>query len=236
MAEGFGSFESVQRPHTKEDAGYKTIFERVQEEAGGEAKPYNWYRNTVRRFALSRIGGDPAKLIRDEIQDRMGNDEEEDANQLRRWAVQGHLFLYEYNPKLKLKLPYYDTFPLVYCVKANAKEFWGANLHYLSPKKRVWVINRLMQGRIDIPRFCFHKYLIEHVDGFLLDLASEEWATAILLPIEQFVKNNNKSKLGQISYKKEMVWEEAKDKFYDKIKSRVVVRNYNTLESKEMVN
>ena len=33
---------------------------------------------------------------------------------------------------------HYDRFPLVYVIKAASKtEFWGANLHYLSPKKRI---------------------------------------------------------------------------------------------------
>ena len=47
-----------------------------------------------------------------------------------------------------------------------------------------------MQGRIDIPKRCFHKYLT-HVDGLYLDLAAAEWDTAILLPTEDFVKNVN---------------------------------------------
>ena len=45
-------------------------------------------------------------------------------------------------------------------------------------------INKLKENRIDIPRVCFHKYITDHVDGFLLDLAISEWDTAIALPVE----------------------------------------------------
>ena len=44
MAQGF---KDIQVPTVREDYGYKTIFEKVKEEAGGENKSYLWYRNAV---------------------------------------------------------------------------------------------------------------------------------------------------------------------------------------------
>ena len=112
-------------------------------------------------------------------------------NELRRYTVQGHMYMFEYKAKMKY-LPYYDQLPLVYVIKTIGKnEFWGANLHYLSPKKRIIATKKLMQGRIDIPKKCFHKYLTAHVEGLYLDLAAAEWDTAILLPTEDFVRNIN---------------------------------------------
>ena len=67
-------------------------------------------------------------------------------NQLRKWAVSGHMYLFEYDAKFAKKLPYYDSFPLVYVIKSTRREFWGMNLHYMSPKKRAWVVKRLMDG------------------------------------------------------------------------------------------
>ena len=104
----------------------------------------------------------------------------------------------------------------------------------MSPKKRAWVVKRLMDGRIDAPRSCFHKYLTSHVEGYMLDLAAVEWASAILLPIESFVKNV-KGKPGQMNYIKELVWEETQENFYDKYKQRRVIRGYGTKKSQEMV-
>ena len=230
MAAGF---KDIQVPVVKEDAGYETIFEKVKTAAGAEKRSYQWYRNTVRRLAL-KVDDNPERLIRDEIQDRMGAEEQEDDNQIRRYAVSGHMYIFEYKAKTAKKLPFYDQFPLVYVIKATRNEFWGLNLHYMSPKKRAWVVKRLMDGRIDAPRNCFHKYITSHVDGFLLDLAAPEWATSILLPIETFVRNN-KGKPGQQSYPKEVVWDETNENFYDKIKARSVVKGYGTKKSRTMV-
>ena len=129
-------------------------------------------------------------------------------------------------------LPYYDKFPLVYVVKASPTEFFGANLHYMHPKKRIQCVAKLMNNRIDIPKKCFHKYLQNHVDGLFLDLAADEWDTAILLPTEDFVKNIGSS---SFPYDKELVWEETNESFYDKIKGTIVIKSYGKQSDKEMV-
>ena len=230
MAKGFAD---IQVPVIKEDAGYETIFEKVKAEAGGETKSYLWYRNAVRKYAI-KLNDDPSRLIRDEIQDTMGTEEQEDSNQIRRYAVSGHMYIFEYKAKTAARLPYYDEFPLVYVIKATRNEFWGLNLHYMSPKRRAWVMKRLMDGRIDAPRHCFHKYITSHVDGFLLDLATPEWATAMLLPIETFVKNT-RGRPGQQSYPMEVVGDETNENFYDKIKARRIVKGYGLKKDITMV-
>ena len=138
--------------------------------------------------------------------------------------------MFEYKAKMR-HLPYYDRFPLVYVLKATRSEFIGLNLHYLSPKKRIICTKKLMQGRIDIPKRCFHKYLQAHVDGLMLDLASSEWDTAILLPTEDFVKDINGR---AFPINKEDVWEETNEQFYDKIRGQRIVKGYGTPQSKEM--
>tara|TARA_B100001250_G_scaffold413077_1_gene446038 strand:+ start:1177 stop:1872 length:696 start_codon:yes stop_codon:yes gene_type:complete len=230
MPQGFGD---IQRNTVVEDPGYETLFEKIKAKAGGETKNYTWYRNAVRTEAML-YNKSPDRLIRDEVQDRHGSEEQQDQNELRRYTVSGHMYLFEYNAKFKMRLPYWDSFPLVYVTQATRSEFWGANLHYLAPKKRVLVARQLMEGRINIPKACFHKYLTSNVEGYFLDLASVEWATAILLPLENFVRNV-KGKAGKMSYTKEMVWEETQDSFYEKIKQRRVIRGYGTTQSKEMV-
>ena len=129
-------------------------------------------------------------------------------------------------------LPYYDRFPLVYVIKSLGKgEFWGANLHYMTPKKRIQATRKLMQGRIDIPKRCFHKYLTAHVDTLYLDLALVEWDTAILLPTEDFVKNMNGM---MFPIEKEIVWNDTNENFYDKIRGQRIVKGYGTKQSREM--
>ena len=227
MATGFAS---IQRNSVNKDTGYKTLFERVTEKTNGEKKSLSWYRNAVKHEA-STYKKNFSKYILDEKRDRIGDAIEQDKNELRRYTVAGHLYMFEYKAKMKW-LPYYDRFPLVYVIKAPGKdEFWGANLHYLSPKKRLIVTKKLIQGRIDIPKVCFHKYLSAHVDGLFLDLAADEWDTAILLPTEDYVKNVN-----GVSFPvdRQVVWEETDEKFYDKITGHRAVKGYGNKQSKEM--
>ena len=88
-----------------------------------------------------------------------------------------------------------------------------------------------MDGRIDIPKKCFHKYLTAHVDGLFLDLAANEWDTAILLPTEDYVKDLN----GIVfPVDKKLVWEDTDENFYDKIRGQRIVKGYGTKESREM--
>ena len=226
MATGFAQ---VQRNTINSTTGYKTLFERITARTGGEKKSLAWYRSAVKSEASS-YNKNFKKYILNEQSDKVGAAADQDANELRRYTVQGHLYMFEYKAKMKW-LKYYDRFPLVYVLKATRGEFWGLNLHYLTPKKRIQATKKLMQGRIDIPKSCFHKYLQSHVDGLMIDLAITEWDTAILLPTEDFVKN-----AGQLSFpvSKEEVWQDTKDTFYDKIRGERLVKGYGTKQSKEM--
>ena len=52
--------------------------------------------------------------------------------------------MFVYDPKLKEKLPYYDTFPLVLPIEEYKNGFLGINLHYLSMSMRIRLLDRLM--------------------------------------------------------------------------------------------
>ena len=227
MATGFAS---VQRNASKQDSGYKTLFERITTRTGGQQKTLSWYLSAVKAEASS-YKKNFNKYILNEKSDKVGAVKDQDANELRRYVVQGHMYMFEYKAKMKY-LPYYDRFPLVYVIKTLGKgEFWGANLHYMTPKKRIQATRKLMQGRIDIPKKCFHKYLTAHVDTLYLDLALVEWDTAILLPTEDFVKNMNGM---MFPIEKETVWNDTNENFYDKIRGQRIVKGYGTKQSREM--
>ena len=226
MATGFAS---VQRNNINTTPGSKTLFERISAKTGGEKKSLAWYRAAVKAEASS-YKKNFNKYILNERSDKVGAVQEQDANELRRYTVQGHMYMFEYKAKMK-HLPYFDKFPLVYVLKASRSEFWGLNLHYMTPKKRIQATKKLMQGRIDFPKRCFHKYLQPHVEGLLLDLAASEWDTAILLPTEDFVKDINGL---SFSIDKEDVWKETNENFYDKIRGQRIVRGYGTTQSREM--
>ena len=226
MAQGFAA---IQRNKVNKQPGYKTLFERGTAATGGEAKSYSWYLAAVKSEA-GKYKKNFNKYVLDEKGDKGGLVKEQDQNELRKFVVQGHLYMFEYKAKMKW-LPYYDRFPLVYVFKSNKDEFWGANLHYLPIKKRIIAVKKLMEGKIDMPKACFHKYIHDHVQGLYIDLASTEWDTAILLPTEDFVKDVNGVKF---PINKEEVWKETLDKYYDKITGHRTITGYGTKQSREM--
>jgi len=215
MAKGFGK-------DTKSSGkNYETIFERIQKKTDGEDKPWSWYRQEVKKMALE-YKTHPEKTIREERRDRIQDEEQQDKNELRRYARQGRLFLFEYKAKMRY-LPYYDQFPLAYVIKANKDHFIAANLHYVHPNKRLKIVADLMDNKINVPACIIHKYITDHINGFLLDLASAEWESSIALPVESFVKE----KSGQLfPYRSSEVWKETNEKFYTKFKARRIIKGY----------
>jgi hypothetical protein len=215
MAKGFGK-------DTKSSGkNYETIFERVQKLTGGEDKTWSWYRQNVKKIALE-YKKHPEKTVKEERRDRVQDEEQQDKNELRRFARQGRLFLFEYKAISKY-IPYYDEFPLAYVLRANKDHFIAANLHYVHPNKRLKIVADLMEGKINFPSCIIHKYITDHIDGFLLDLASVEWETSIALPVESFVKNKNGL---LVPYKSVDVWKETNEKFYTKFKAKRIIKGY----------
>lgn len=211
MAKGFKPVEKK----IKGNPGYETIFEKIRLKTGGESKSYDWYREQI--YSLTK----DIKLIVDEIRDRQQKPEEQDENELRLFPLQGHLYFFDYKATTK-SLPYYDQFPLVYVFAVESTHFWGANLHYLSPKKRVYAINSMKEGKLNVPKSIVHKYLKKNTKDFYLDLARDEWETAILLPVEDFVLQGKKL----VPYEKELVWKETKDS-NENLKLNVSTREYS---------
>ena len=206
MATGFGT-TTIRRSRNLPSEDYETLFDKVKKRSEGDKKSLRWYRSAVKSEA-----GKYNKNF-----DPYEKDTEQTRNELRRFTVEKHLYMFEYKAKMRW-LPYYDKFPLVYVLKSSKDEFWGVNLHYLSPKKRMIAIKKLLQGKVDIPKACFHKYLHAHVeDGIYIDLATVEWDSAILLPVEDFVRNINGT---FFPIDKKLVWEDTDENFYDKIRGK----------------
>jgi len=136
-----------------------------------------------------------------------------DREQQRNKTIVGRMYHFFYDPKLKETLPYYDRFPLVIPIKQYSDGFLGLNLHYLSPKRRVRLLNKLsayltndqydektrfrlsydiLQRATNIPEFepCLKRYLYPHVESRFLEIPAEEWDIACLLPTEQFAKKS----------------------------------------------
>ena len=126
----------------------------------------------------------------------------------------GRMFTYSYDPKLKEKLSFYDTNPLVIILDIKGDGWYGANLHYLPPKIRVDLMEEVIVGKKStlqvarilesnpITKVCLKRYLAKQLVTRPKLVPREEWEIAIQLPFESFMKatlkevwKNSKSKL-----------------------------------------
>lgn len=122
----------------------------------------------------------------------------------------GGLYFFQYNPKTKNDLPYYDTFPLVLMLERQSDGFLGLNLHYLPVRYRMALLSKLigfgavytdqdeikrLRATYDIlnstKRFrefrpCLKKYLNNQIKSRILAVQPNEWDIAIHLPVQQF--------------------------------------------------
>lgn len=164
-------------------------------------KSWAWYENHVRNAAA---GMSAQKFLGDN-----------QAHQ-RKGVVPGDLLMYFYDPKTKEKLPYYDTFPLMLPFAANDTHFTGLNLHYIPPKIRMVLLDKLMTYATDenltpttkikaswnvlknassFPEVaaCVKQYLFTHVKSNFIVIPPKEWEFVIWLPLEKFKKASNES-------------------------------------------
>lgn len=135
--------------------------------------------------------------------------------------IMGRMYFYRYNPKTASKLPYYDFFPLVIPIENyGANNILGINFHYLPYNLRTILMSNLIEGANmnegaenfkiryrnikGINKFkqavpCLHRYDLTKVASKIIEVKPDDWATAIYLPVEQFVKKD-----------KSFVWSESK--------------------------
>jgi hypothetical protein len=122
----------------------------------------------------------------------------------------GSMLLFQYDPKMKKTLPYYDRFPLIFPFSVTGDGFYGINLHYLPLRERAMVMDSLYQiatvsttgemrvnlsyellnsmSRSHLMKHCVKHYLNKHVRSKFAVVPSKEWEIALFLPLERFAK------------------------------------------------
>ena len=157
--------------------------------ADGRDLSMRWYRDQVRAIVpRSMSEAATGRLIR--------------GGQVSSRPTYGVMNLYGYEPKGKLKLEYYDIFPLTIPIEMYKNGFLGLNLHYLSVNTRMKLLEKLMpmtaEDRIlgwrRVSKFrevkpCVKKYLAAFTrTRFLPIVTEEEMNLAALMPLQQFKK------------------------------------------------
>ena len=187
------------------------LFDKLEQEAfrAGIATrtkaSMSWFQDNVSNIRISRpslIGDGPTRVRQ----------------------AYGSMYNFQYDPKTKKQLPYYDRFPLCIPVQPAKGGFHGMNLHYIAPNLRAQFLDgllditnndkfdrstkfrltyQLMQGarRYRFFKPCFKHYLSKNIRSKLLLIEPQDWEIAIFLPTEQFRKVS-----------KDTVWKESRKK------------------------
>lgn len=143
----------------------------------------------------------------------------------------GRMYFFHYQPKTRMKLPYYDIFPLVIPIKPynGGRGMLGMNFHYLPYRLREKLMKKLIGflneeeleaylhvSYNDIKGFTrfkeakptLHKYDLtgSYVRSQFIHIEPGEWTTALHLPVEEF-----RSRGGAMGVTKAEVWGDSKD-------------------------
>ena len=153
-----------------------------------------WYKRQTLEF--SKTGINPKKIIAE--------------GGVTSTLLPGNLYMFFYDPKYKETMPYYDRFPLVLPYEKTQDGFIGLNMHYLPYRLRVRLLDRLLQFRNNtrmdettrlkyswsliggVSKFkpaeaCIKRYLFSHCRSGFKRIMPQDWATAMMLPVESFV-------------------------------------------------
>jgi hypothetical protein len=133
-----------------------------------------------------------------------------DRDRLKSTSMIGKMYFYFYDPKTKESMPYYDQFPLVIPIEKYNDGFLGLNLHYIHPKHRMILLDKLSDtmsndtydektklkinyrylaaaSRIFEANPCIKRYLFTQIESRFLEITADEWDIAAMLPLESFV-------------------------------------------------
>ena len=133
-----------------------------------------------------------------------------DRERLKGTSMIGKMYFYFYDPKTKDSMPYYDRFPLVIPIERYNDGFLGLNLHYIHPKHRMILLDKLSDtisndtydektklkinyrylaaaSRIFEANPCIKRYLFTQIESRFLEITADEWDIAAMLPVETFV-------------------------------------------------
>ena len=154
----------------------------------------DWFRTTARKTSVTA-----ETLIRSE------------RTRYKNRVSMGKMYLFNYDPKHKATLPYYDRYPLIFPVQPADGGFYGINMHYLphvlrarlmdalyslssnrryDEKTRLKLSYNILNSVTKYKAFkpTFKRYLTNHVRSRFIEISSSEWDIALMMPLQKFAK------------------------------------------------
>ena len=154
----------------------------------------DWFRTAARKTKVT-----PESVIRSE------------RTRFKNRVTMGKMYLFNYDPKHKATLPYYDRYPLIFPVQPADGGFYGINMHYLphvlrarlmdalyslssnkryDEKTRLKLSYNILNSVTKYKAFkpTFKRYLTNHVRSRFIEISSAEWDIALMMPLQKFAK------------------------------------------------
>lgn len=159
----------------------------------------DWYRKKV-----------PANFQRFKIED-LKQTRPSVVRSIRPWDI-GQIYTFQYLPKGKDTLPYYDIFPMVLIIGPAKGGFLGLNFHYLPPNIRAFFFSQLSKlvitdrtldiekirvnykilnavAKLSAFRPTIKRYLINNIRRNFVQIYPKEWELSLFLPTTRFVNS-----------------------------------------------
>lgn len=172
------------------------VFEKHKYDPSIVTNSRNWFRQQA--LLLKKEGIKPTRMYQNSGE-RVGN------------VKVGNMYMFFYDPKTKDKLPYYDAFPLVFPFAKTENGFMGLNMHYLSYRFRIVLLDNMLKlkntkgldentrlklswtllkglSKHRLAEPCVKSYLSDHLVTPLKLVSPPDWTTALMMPVESFRK------------------------------------------------
>jgi hypothetical protein len=182
-------------------------FDTLRISAAGTERSVQWYQAQVRKLGAINVN----KVLREGKKTNV--------------IFPGEMYLFQYDPKTKDQLPYYDIYPLVLPFRKLENGFLGINLHYMPYGVRMYTLKqldrfvnnrrmdettritlswRLLESSIKFEpaKACVKHYISEQMQSRMMKIPYPDWIIASQLPVERFIGAN-----------KSTVWRDTRRKY-----------------------
>lgn len=98
---------------------------------------------------------------------------------------EGNFYFFEYDPKWRSMLKEWDQYPLIKVIERRGN-ILGANLHYVSPKQRLSILNNKNRA---LPKETLHYYIPRNRETNFYELTEADAIILSQLPLDKFHRN-----------------------------------------------
>jgi hypothetical protein len=189
---------------TPSGSPYETMLDRIYSAANARGLAYQNQKKSVQWMRDRAASTGKRQLTPEHFQ--------RDIIRLHPRVFLGQMYMFQYDPKWKKELPFYDRFPIIFPIRFYDDGFLGMNFHYLPLTYRAKLMDALMDSQLTNQKFdettrmkasyqilksaakykyfvpTIKRYLYDHVRSEFIYILPSEWSIALFLPTQRFSK------------------------------------------------